>query len=137
MEIAASVTAVNTAVALFAKVKPFEALVNIANTATATPTIFRQVEATAPAAITGALSVNATFAGASVVTAAVTTSAPFTAQYKAQMSALITMTPTVVMKVIGDDWTPVPIGTEIWTDVTLGNEVWTDVSVTTGTWVNV
>jgi len=120
-----------------AKVKPFEALVNVANTATATPTIYRQVEATASAAITGALSVNATFAGASAVSGAVTTSAPFTAQYKAEMSALITMTPTATMKVIGDDWSPVANGVEIWTDVTLGNEVWADVTVGTETWVNV
>ena len=52
-------------------------------------------------------------------------------------SGRVTTTPTVAMKVIGDDWTVVPQGTEIWTDVTLGTEVWTVPTVGTETWVNV
>ena len=50
-------------------------------------------------------------------------------------SGLISSTPTSIIKILGEDWSLVPVGSEIWSDVAVGNEVWTQQQISSnGSW---
>ena len=52
-------------------------------------------------------------------------------------SASITPITTVIANGViqGEEWIPVPAGTETWTTVTAGTETWTDISPSTDIWL--
>jgi hypothetical protein len=51
-------------------------------------------------------------------------------------TASVSMTPTVNMKIMGEDWTVVPDASGVWTDQTDTAAIWTIQTTATATWAS-
>lgn len=133
--VSASVNAVSTASTAFARVRPFEALVDAVGTAALDGTRIRTVAGTALMSVSATSNSNFVTLASGQADTAITVTGDVVAVFNGASTARASVSQATVMKILGEEWGDVAVGSDVWGDISVGVPPWTIVTTASGTWL--